>query len=539
MSVLSYAEIDAICANYKHHLARWRRDPVAFCMEAFVPDKVKTLQYWQAEFFWDLAAHKKVARAAGHGVGKSFCLGRAPWWLMITQKNIGEPLKIPCTGPSGGNIEDVLWAEIRAAYGQLHPILQEEFVVQKDQAFHVSKMDVGDTDVDDGDAWFMRLRTARKENPEALQGFHGNPAMFIIDEAPGVPDEVFELAKGAMAGINTYGIMFGNPRRLSGYFHKSFHDRDSMWKTGYVNCEDHTVRHKRSYFFFDAWGRRREVTASGRVSDQYIQEMRSEYGEHSAVYDYRVRGQFPKDEADSLISHDWVQAAVNRPDYEQSVQELREKKRWMGVDVAYDGDDWSAIVVRAGKDIEHVEMWHGNDPTESADRVMQCYNDLQNSGMPVKAIFVDDLGVGAGVTSDLRRRGFPAVPVRVSESAVDDGGTRCKLVRDWLWWQCRLFFQRKRPRFAEQSGDAWKRLEQELEMPKYSTKGGKITVEPKDSIKKRLKRSPDIADALCLTFYRDTIGAFDKDKSASDMVSDRRKRKKKNRRARVNRWKTV
>jgi hypothetical protein len=50
--------------------------------------------------------------------------------------------------------------------------------------------------------WFAVARTARKENPEALQGFHGDNLMFIVDEASGVPTEVFEVVEGALTKEN-------------------------------------------------------------------------------------------------------------------------------------------------------------------------------------------------------------------------------------------------------------------------------------------------------------------------------------------------
>jgi len=515
-------------------------------MEAFQEDKAHPLQAWQADFFWKLASKRKVARAAGHGVGKSYCLGRAAWWVMICQKNLNAPLKIPCTGPSGSNIEDVLWAEIQAAYGQLHPFLQKEFVVQKDKAFHVSKLDIGGTDseLDDGDAWFARLRTARKENPEALQGFHGDPSLFIVDEAAGVPDEVFNVMRGAMAGENVYGIMFANPRRLTGYFYNAFHSKKSMWDTAHISCEDNTVSHQRTYFYYDYLGMRRDVTTRGRVSHSYIEEMKEEYGENSPTYAFRVQGQFPRSEEDSLISPEWIKGAVDRAS-EMSDYDKRKTPRYMGVDVAYTGADWSAIVVRCGSEIEHMEMWQGNDPVESSRRVQACYKDLADSGMKVKQIFVDDLGVGAGVTATLRDLKLPAIPVVVSESCPELGGTRCHRMRDWLWWQCRLFFQRKRPAFAHPKGHAFERLVDELRLPNYSRSksNGAITVETKDEMKKRIKRSPDVADALCLTFFRDDMGKISKDKSASEIrrmqKEKARKRRQRKRKKGANRWKVV
>ena len=150
--------------------------------------------------------------------------------------------------------------------------------------------------------------------------------------------------------------------------------------------------------------------------------------------------------------------------------------------------------------------------------------------MPVTSIFVDDIGVGAGVTAGLRRAGYPAIPVVVSQAMPEMGGTRCNKLRDWLWWQCRLYFQRKRPCFTDKNQAGVQRLCDELPLVQYSrTKSkGEIQVESKDEMRKRLGKSPDVCDALNLTFYRDQIDKLDPKMSASEVrrMQMHRKRKK-------------
>jgi hypothetical protein len=526
---LTAREIDSICLKYKHHLARWRRDPVAFCMEAFPDDRVKVPQWWQANVLWDLARHRYVSVAAGHGVGKSFLIGRAAWWLMITKKVPGEHLKVPCTGPSGNNIEDVLWHEIRSTHSELHPFLRDEFVVNSDTAFHVSRIETEEGEGSYGDAWFAKLRTASKEKPENMQGFHGKPTLFIVDEAAGVPDECYQVMGGALSGSESYGMMFANPGRLKGYFHRSHHSRDSMWKCHQISCLENTVNHRRKFFYFGAMGQRIPIVSNGRVSERYPKDMAQEYGENSPTYAFRVKGEFPNSEDETLILPQWVDDACKRgPEY--SEESKKKSDRFMGVDIAYQGGDFSSLVIRCGNEIEHIERWFGHDPEESATRVAAVYEEYLVNKMKVKTIFVDDTGVGAGVTAILRKRGYPAVAVMVGVAAPDLPGTRCALVRDWLWWQCRIFFQRKRPRFAQTKGKAWERLIDSLPLITYESKtGGKVKVEAKKDLKKRLGvRSPDECDALNLTFFREAVDRMESDASSGELLRLQRAREAEN-----------
>ena len=71
-----------------------------------------------------------------------------------------------------------------------------------------------------------------------------------------------------------------------------------------------------------------------------------------------------------------------------------------------------------------------------------------------------------------------------------------KLLRDQLWWACREWL-RIDPGAMLPPDEL---LIEELSTPTYETINGKIQVMKKDVMKDFLKRSPDRADALCLTF---------------------------------------
>ncbi|MFC1895986.1 hypothetical protein ACFL0Q_04935, partial [Thermodesulfobacteriota bacterium] len=71
-------------------------------------------------------------------------------------------------------------------------------------------------------------------------------------------------------------------------------------------------------------------------------------------------------------------------------------------------------------------------------------------------------------------------------------------LRDELWWACREWL-RTDPGAMLPPDEL---LLEELRIPTYEVRNGKVTVMRKDTMRDLLKRSPDRADALCLTFFR-------------------------------------
>lgn len=177
----------------------------------------------------------------------------------------------------------------------------------------------------------------------------------------------------------------------------------------------------------------------------------------------------------------------------------------MGIDPAWTGDDDTGVVIREGDMVLHAESWHGFDLVESFHRAKILFDEWC-----CDFVHVDTVGVGAGLFDMFchapykGRSGYPAIKVQCSERSPEDEDGKCFKLRDWLWWKCRKFFRSRNVKFMGISTDVyWKQLRDELVSPTYKIQNGEIKIEGKDDMKKRGLRSPNLADALNLTFYGD------------------------------------
>ena len=350
-----------------------------------------------------------------------------------------------------------MWAEIAKWWRQLPSFLKPLIEVSAERVLVKA----------DPEGAFAVARTARPERPEALQGFHSENLLFVIEEASGIEDIIFETAGGALTGKNAMVLMCGNPTRATGYFFKAFHANRENWRCIHVPC---------SAVSFDGMAK-------------YIADVQGEYGESSNVFRVRVLGEFPLSEDDSVIPLSLVEAAVNR-----DVAPTEAGIVW-GLDVARFGDDTSALAKRRGNMLlEPLKEWRKLDTMQVCGRVAQDYRETPLEKRP-SAINVDVIGLGAGVTDRLRELGLPARGINVGEvPAIDD--RRFLRLRDELWFKARDWFDARDCCIVRDDG-----LISELVGPKYRIESsGKIKVESKDDMKKRGVKSPNRADAFCLTF---------------------------------------
>lgn len=408
---------------------------------------------WQDDVLSRLEQGKKrIAIRSGHGVGKTTLEAWLALWFGATR----EGAKIPCTAPSGHQLHDLLWGEI----GKWHRVLQERvpFMAQ-----HIEiKAETVDFSLSRS---FAYARTARKEKPEALQGFHADHLMFLIDEGSGIEEPIFEVAEGALSTPGAIVVMCGNPTRTTGYFHRAFTRDRERWSTKQVGCAD-----------------------SSRVSPDYIANMAANYGQDSNVYRVRVLGEFPSADDDGVIPLHLAEAAVMR-----DVDPMKVKPLW-GLDVARFGDDASALAKRKGNVVtEPVKTWRNKD-TMQVSGLVKAEHDATPPDQQPAEILVDVIGLGAGVVDRLQEMGLPARGVNVAEQpSVEDRYLR---LRDELWFKVREWLDARACRLPEDEP-----LIAELTGPRYKVESsGKIKVESKDEMKKRGLKSPDRADALCLTF---------------------------------------
>jgi len=129
---------------------------------------------------------------------------------------------------------------------------------------------------------------------------------------------------------------------------------------------------------------------------------------------------------------------------------------------------------------------------------------------------VDTNGVGAGVFDRLKKIGHLAMGVNVGNrtSLTDTSGQQeFYNVRAAVWWKMREALDPARsPTIMLPPDDD---LAADLSTPHWHTvPGGKVVIESKDEIRKRLNRSPDRADAVCLAWWASGLG-FSMDPSDS------------------------
>jgi hypothetical protein len=301
--------------------------------------------------------------------------------------------------------------------------------------------------------------------------------MCIVDEASAVPDIVYEAAEGTMSTPGSIFIMISNPTRLSGYFYNSHNRLKHQWQRYHVTSFD-----------------------SSRVDQKFVDKIAETYGESSDQYRVKVLGEFPTAEEEALISPKVVRAAFDR-----EIAEVYDDVT-MGLDVGR-GGDLSALVVRKGNVVVQIGTKDYKNTMETVGWAKEVYDDLTDSGTIVSAIYVDSIGIGAGVADRLRDLGLPSVDVNVSETPSMKG--QYLRLRDELWYNVKEWLEGMSCSIRGLSIKEQDMVEAELSSPLAKfTSSGKNAVESKSEMKKRGYKSPNIADALCLTFaYQGSVAA--------------------------------
>jgi hypothetical protein len=435
---------------------RWSRDPLAFVREALnvKPDP------WQAKVLDALRRGvTRITIRSGNGVGKTSLLAWLAIWFPVTR----FPSKCVVTAPSAQQLYDALWTEIRRWLGECPPSISNLFEVFNDRmALKAAPAQC-----------FVSARTSRAETPEAIQGVHAANVLLIIDEASGVPEQVFEAGSGSMSTPGAITVMTGNPLRSSGFFFRTHTDLSGSWLAFRVPC-----------------------TESPRVDPKWIKEQAEAYGINSAFYQARVTGEFPMNEDEVLVPRSLVEPALERvlpvftrSDYGNAV--------W-GLDLARFGADSSCLIKRIGNAVpETPRIWRATDLMHIVGAVKVEYSTLPDDMRPA-AICVDAIGLGAGAADRLRELELPTIGVNVSESPAI-GGQYYRL-RDELYGRMRDWFATRTVTVPRHD-----RLVNEVTSIRYRfTSDGRMRIESKDEMKRRGLASPDVADALALTFAAGT-----------------------------------
>lgn len=397
------------------------------------------------------------------GPGKSCVLAWCGWLFLSCYAEKGEHPKGAAISITKDNLRDNLWVEL-ALWQNKSPFLSGAFTWTQTKIFAN----------DHKETWFLAARSfPQSSDPETigktLSGIHSKYVLFLIDESGDIPKEIGKAAEQAMGETIARGgfckiLQAGNPISLSGLLHSA--STSKQWKLIRITGDPD------------------DPNRSPRIDKQWAQDQIDQYGRDDAWVMSYILGLFPSSSIDSLLSMAEVEESMSRH-YTEEKYTYAQKR--LGIDVARGGLDSTIIFPRQGlAAFKYVQMRNATGP-EIAARVMLAKNKWGS-----EMEFVDDTGgFGASVIDSLNLAGHSPQGVHFSSKATNP---RYFNKRAEMWLETAQWVKR---------GGALPNcntLKKELTEVKYFLKDGKLKLEDKEQVKKRLGFSPDIADALSMTF---------------------------------------
>jgi hypothetical protein len=384
------------------------------------------------------------ATASGHGVGKSAAVAWIILWAMSTRPHLNGVV----TANTFPQLNTKTWREL--AVWHKRALNQHWFTWTATKFFHK----------DDPETWFVSPIANSENNSESFAGQHGTHSLIIYDEASAVPDVIWEVSSG-VNDPRAMWFVFGNPTRNTGRFRECFGRHRDRWTTRHVDSR-----------------------ACKMPNKEELQKDVDSYGEDSDFVRVRIKGEFPRAGSTQFISAEVVDDAVER-DIEVPVG----SPKLLGVDVARFGDDQTVIARRHGRKVESLVKLRGLDTMQVAAKVAEIIKAEHPD-----AVFVDGVGVGAGVVDRLNQLGFKVFDVLAGAKPDHNNRDTYYNKRAEMWGRMREWLDG-----ADIPDDL--DLVNDLIGPEYGYDNKmRIQLEKKEDMKKRGLASPDCGDSIALTF---------------------------------------
>lgn len=430
---------------------------------AFAADRLgATLAPYQTEILAQLTSRRRVCVRGPHGLGKSALAAWAVLAFASTREAAGRDWKVVTTAGAWRQLEKYLWPEIRkwtarmsgTGWREGQEILTLSLKLKRGEAFAVAS-----------------------DRPELVEGAHADEILYVLDEGKAISDPTWDAVEGAFSAGEAYVLALSTPGPPIGRFFSIHARRPGLedWWSRHVTLE--------------------EAIAAGRISREWADARRRQWGETNPVYRNRVLGEFAEDE-DGVIPLSWIEAAVERWNVWHDAGSPPSRQTSIGVDVGGGtGGDATVLARRCGDIVTSVEAYARGDEMVTAGRAAAA---LGSGGVAV----VDGIGIGAGVVARLREQELPVVSFIAgarSETFDRSGELGFENRRAEAWWGMR---ERLDPstgsKVALPDDDE---LIGELAAPRWKpTSRGRVLVESKDEIRKRIGRSTDRADAVVMAF---------------------------------------
>lgn len=263
---------------------RYYNDPAAFaydCLGELCPTP------YQAEILSMVPVKKRVCVRGPHGLGKTNLASILTHWYILTRTAAGMDFKLVTTASAWRQLEKYLWPEIWKTSSMLDwKKIGREPYSRHERLLLSIKMRTGSA------------FAVASDNHQYIEGCHANSLLYILDESKAIKQETWTAVEGAFsgAGVDTgneaLAFSISTPGEPSGPFYE-IHRR----KPGY---EDWWPRHVKV----------EEAIQAGRISYEWVEARKRQWGEQSAAFQNRVMGEFHSSDSDAVIPLSWVERAM-------------------------------------------------------------------------------------------------------------------------------------------------------------------------------------------------------------------------------------
>lgn len=452
-------------AQRKAHqrIKEWRHNPAKFVSDVFkaTPDE------WQADTLQLLAqpGRKRVAMKACAGPGKTTVLAWAGWHRLACFAAPNEHPKGAAVSITADNLRDNLWAEL-AKWQNASPFLLHAFTWQKERI--VAN--------DHPETWFLAAKGWSKSSDfetigRTLSGLHSQFPFYLIDESGDMPPNMIRSAEQGLTSCEDGLIITaGNTTSQTGLLYEVTTRHREMWAVVSITADPDDPKR------------------TPRVDAEWARQQIEQYGRDNPWVMAYVLGQFPPGSINALLSVEEVEAAMN---IHPRLETFDWAQKRLGTDVARFGDDRTVIFPRQGcVAMNPIVMRHARNSSVSVDIANKVMNKKLEWGSEME-FFDDTVGWAHGAVDVMRAAGHSPYAIGFDKPA---GDPRYANMRAEMWMRMADWIKAGGclPNMGE--------LVTELTSPTYFFSNGKFQLESKDQIKKRMRKSPDLADALALTF---------------------------------------
>ena len=425
-----------------------------------------------------------ISIMAGRGVGKDFVASLTVLWFLTCFAN-KEGCRVLATGVTATHLRNVLWAEISKLMGMSKPMKQkdgsEKGILFDLFDWQVTRLQHKTTEVVFAEAVTINRNSSGAEQTQALSGRHAPYMLVICDEMAGIPDVVLESLEATLTSAVNLAIGIFNPMLTNCYAVRNWGE-DSRWLSMRWN------------------GEKSEIVTKEMIDSQ------KKYGIDSNPYRVNILGLPPLADQNTLIPPDWVTRAIEN----DNIDEDSAAPTVAGVDVGRGGDR-SVVIIRQGGVVQHITQNASADLMIVAEWVHGLL-----TAWDVDAAYVDCGGVGAGVYDRLCQLRSNVTPVVSQGESCDKGRYFNK--RSEMYMRLRDAFQNCTIKLPPRDKMCCEDLVNELSCLLYEPEK-KCQILSKKEIRKKLGFSPDLSDALALTFSFVPQYNFDEDDHYADQYA--------------------